>query len=95
VAIVIKKRVSLDFLGEEYKGSYLIVGAVPISEIESMKNEKVYEVVEKHFIEGKIKQGDEFVDITKDNIKELSGDVFVKVFDVISGKLSPKLDEQL
>ncbi len=93
--IVIKKHINLDFLGKEYEGSYLVCRSISINESEKMKDETVQQVVIDHFIEGKIKQGAEMVDITLDNIKELNSEALVEAFNIISGKLSPKSNEQL
>ena len=37
--IVIKKRVSLDFLGDEYKGAELVFKTIPLTDYEKMRND--------------------------------------------------------
>ena len=92
MALIIRKRISLDFLGDEYKDSYIVVRSQNLNDYEELKNSKkeVREVVIDNFIEGKIAQGSDMVDITKDNIRELSGEVFVEAFDRMMGVLNPK-----
>src|SRR6185312_366010 len=92
MTLVIKKRISLDFLGEEYKDSYIIVRSQNLNDYEELKNSKkeLKQVVIDNFIEGKIAQDKEIVDITKDNIKELPGEVFVEAFEQMMGKIDPK-----
>jgi hypothetical protein len=90
MALVIKKRVSLEFLGEDYKDSYVLCSSVSIGEYEKIKDDTVKDLVIKHFLEGKIKQDSGLVDITKDNLEELPGEVFVEVFAAITGQLDPK-----
>ena len=93
--IVIKKRVSLDFLGEEYKDSYLILKSISIGEYDKLGDATVKDVVIERFLDGKIKQDGELIDITKENLTELPGEVFVEAFAAITGQLDPKLSGQL
>lgn len=62
--IVIKKRVSLDFLGKEYEGSYLSFKSISVSEYEKLLGEfenvdntksiqLTLKILEEHFLEGK------------------------------------------
>ena len=92
MGIVIKKRVSLAFLGKEYVDSFLILSAIPVAEYEAMEKDKktVKQVVIEHFMSGAIQQDSSKLDITKDNLQELPGEVFVEAFKVITGQLDPK-----
>lgn len=94
MAIVIKKRVELGFLGDEYKDSYLILRSISVNEHENIGDKTVKEVILEHFIEGKIQQGEDKVTITKDNLGELSGEVLHKAFEVIAGVVDPKVEGQ-
>lgn len=93
--LTIKKRVFLDFLGEDYAESYIVVRALSVSDYDKLQNEDkdktVRQVVVENFVEGKIQQGDQMVDITKENLLELPGDVFAEAFDRMVGKIDPKL----
>lgn len=99
--IVIRKRVSLDFLGEEYNESYIVLASVPVKEFDDLQNQIaklkpgenlsfVRSEVKKRFIEGKIQQSGQLVDITTENVEDLPGEVFIEVFEYITGKISPK-----
>lgn len=96
--LVIKKRVSLDFLGEDYKDSFIIIRAMSMSEYDDLqgkdKDKTVREVVTEHFISGQIQQNDKSVDITLDNINELSPDIFAKLWDILTGTPDPKPEGQ-
>lgn len=92
--IVIKKRVSLDFLGEDYKDSYLLLKSVAVGEFDKFKKETVKDAVISHFISGEINQEGGLVKITRENIEELPGEVFVNAFGAITGQLDPKVPAQ-
>lgn len=85
MGIVIKKKVSLNFLGEDYKGSYLIVKSISVGEYEKLSDESVKDTVISRFLDGKIKQDGEMIDITRDNLEELPGEVFVEAFKAMTG----------
>lgn len=89
--IVIKKRVSLGFLGEEYKDSYLILKSISIGEYENLGDITVKDAVIERVIGGEIKQDNETIKIDKNNITELPGEVFVEAFAAITGQLDPKV----
>lgn len=94
MSLVIKKRVSLDFLGDDYKDSYLILRAMSVQEYDSLENDKkqtVKDAVCERLIEGQINQDGSLIKITQENIKELPGDVFVKAWGAILGEeIDPK-----
>lgn len=107
--LVIKKRVSLDFLGEEYKEAYLVFQAVPIVEYEKIQSDiadvredgikssmKVLETVKDKFVEGKFPndKGD-LEDVAKDDLDGLDEGTLVECFKYMTGqKLDPKLEAQ-
>ncbi len=91
--ITIKKRISLGFLGEDYTDSYMIFNCVSVAEFDDPKafTGTVREETIKRFIEGKVNQDGQMVDITKDNITDLPSDVFIESFNHITGnKIDPK-----
>lgn len=102
MSIVVTKRISLEFLGDEYKEGYIKVKSIPLKEYATLQDEikKVEEdntkalayirvLIKAQFIEGKIPQGTETVDLTAENLDELPGEVFVEVMGQLSGKVSP------
>lgn len=95
MSFVVKKRVSLEFLGEEYKDSYLILKSISVSEYEKLGDKTVRQAVTERVLGGEIQQDEGMIKITKDNIKDLPGEVFVQAFAAITGQLDPKLEGQL
>lgn len=63
-SIVVKKRVSLDFLGEEYKEGYLVFTAIPVAELDKLQK-KAAEIQDK--VEG---NDSESAKASQDFIKE-------------------------
>lgn len=97
MALVIKKRVGLVFLGKEYADSYIALSVISVGEYERLEKSKktVKDIVIEHFIEGKISQDGVDVDITTENIIELPGEVYVECFKAMTGQVDPKLLGQL
>lgn len=99
--IKIKKKVSLDFLGEEYASSYVTFVAVPINEYEKLQSDvkglKEGETVKfitdylvSRLVEGEIDQDGEKVKITSENFGELTADVYFTSFAELTGQVDPK-----
>lgn len=101
MAIVIKKKVSLDFLGEEYAKAYLVFKAVPVSEYGELltkldttdRAETVKVMVallKKKFIEGKFPGDDgELADLTADDIEQLDEASLAECFAYATGQRMP------
>jgi len=102
MAIIIRKRINLDFLGERYKDSYLEFKSIPIKDYEAMigvidKNPEgkkliVYmlELLKKYFLEGKF----EGQDVTADDLGEFDQETAVTIFEELTGQ-SPKAEGRL
>lgn len=89
-AIIIKRKVSLDFLGEEQEQSYALFKAIAVKDLPNIKG-TIQEVVTEYFIEGKIAQDDGIISLTKENLAELPTEFFVTCFARITGEqLDPK-----
>ena len=97
--MIIRKRVNLDFLGEEYKDSYLYLKALAVKEYPALqaeidKVEKdqaqalpfIVEQIKSRFLDGKV----EGKDITAEDLDDFSADVFMECFSQIRGNISPK-----
>lgn len=67
--IVIKKRVSLDFLGEEYKDSFLVFQSIPLPDFESIS--KDMPDVDPRYAELVQKATDQQGELTPEENKEL------------------------
>lgn len=106
---VIKKRVSLEFLGDEYKESYLVLRGIPLSEFQEIldETEKIEDqpkkavpfmlgVITERFIEGKFpNDAGELEAITKDDLSSFAdADVVITVFQRLSGQANPKSEGQ-
>ncbi len=102
MAIVIKKQVSLEFLGEEYKDSYLTFTSMTLREYEelqptlekSVKDKKSMELVKdvltKHFLGGKF-QGQ---DVTQEDLFDFDIETLMHCFQIFTGQGSPKVEAQ-
>lgn len=108
MGLVIRKRVSLDFLGEEYKDSYLVFRSIPvpdyeniIDEVDKLDNKKsiqyIVTTLEKYFIEGKgLDESGSLIAITQNDIKLLDGETTIKCFETLTGRIvDPKSEGQL
>lgn len=100
--IIIKKRISLDFLGEDYADSYLVFKSIPIKDYDGLQkkiktlendSEKSFKFIQEEltskFVEGKIKQGSDLVDVSVENLSDFPADVYLEAFSQITGKISP------
>lgn len=97
--IVIKKRVVLEFLGEEYKDSYLVFRSMPISKYEELADKlkdvdnktslKVtVDVLKDSFIEGKF----EGEDVAKEDLDQFDIETLVTCLEMFTGqRQSPKV----
>lgn len=101
MSIVVKKRVSLDLLGEDYKDSFIILRSVPVKEYESLLGKiakakpgdslkLITDEIVDRFVSGKIAQEGGMVDLKAEELRELPGEVFLEAWDLITGKPSPK-----
>lgn len=92
--IVIKRKVTLDFLGEEYKDSYLVFKAVPvvayndlIAEIDSVSGNQesmveIIKILEEYFVDGVFDNEK----VLKEDIKQFDGDTILKCFETLTGQ---------
>lgn len=94
--IVIKKRVSLEFLGEDYKDAYLLFKAMPISAFESFQREaeKVEESKSVQFLLSKLKENflggmfpvdDKLTSIDAEDLDSFDAQSIVKAFEAYTG----------
>lgn len=101
--IVIKKKISLEFLGEEYKDAYLTFSSIPVSEhakiadkIKSIGEdndkalEMLTELVAGRFIEGKFPNSEgNLEDVSKEQLTQFPIEVYSEVMGQLQGKVSP------
>lgn len=90
--IVIKKRVNLDFLGDEYKNDYLVFKAIAVSkykdlvdgrpEEDNLQYEYVLKVLADNFIEGKFQDQD----VDKKDLAEFDGETTLNCFARLTGQ---------
>lgn len=94
--IVITKRVSLDFLGDEYKDSYLDFRSMTFKEVpdiqkqaaitkESEGIEFLRKEITERFISGKISQNGKLEDVTIEDLGDLPLEVYTHSFQQITG----------
>ncbi len=104
MAIVIKKKITLEFLGDEYKDSYLTFKSVSLKEYEQLiesldkvteDNSKslalIKEILEKHYIEG-VFEGEK---VEVGDLQEFDIETITTCFQKFTGQgLNPKAEPQ-
>lgn len=97
--IVIEKTVKLDFLGENYKESFIVFKALPVGKYKEYKKkidavgededtksiDLIISILEENFVSGKVFSGGELVELTKENIKQLDVETIVECFQKFAG----------
>ena len=97
--IVIKKRIALDFIGEDYKDCYLEFKTIPMKDYEkyvAMANENKDESKAVGFITGTLQDlfisgqfiddNNELFDIKKDELGDFDMNVMITVFKTLTGQ---------
>lgn len=101
----IVRKISLDFLGEEYKDSYLKFNAISMAELEGLQSQFAgidtdskdsTEIVKllanqlgSRFVEGKVASEGKLVDVEKDDLLDLPVDAVNRIVEVLAGKVDP------
>lgn len=94
--LVIKKKLELDYLGEEYKDSYLVFKSVPvkdytdlmkkISDVEEGDNNAatlvMLDLLKQYFVDGVFQNSK----VLKDDLDQLDGETVVKCFQTLTGQ---------
>lgn len=104
---LIKKKISLDFLGDEYKECYIEFSSMPIAEYKEFvkkgeavrkANENMRAVdlmtdkIKEHFLGGKLIGEEGLFDMAKEDIDQFDINVILKVFSYMTGEeLDPKV----
>lgn len=109
--IVIKKRVSLDFLGDQYKNAYLVFQSIPLADYEKIYEDipeegkegtkksltLITEYLDKYFVEGKFpNEKGELEDVVKEDLVGLDKTAAVTCFQRLTGQdVDPKSETPL
>lgn len=99
--ILIKKKITLEFLGDEYKDDYLTFASMPLKEYEAIlptletvtgDGKKSFDLIkatlESHFIEGKFQNQD----VTKEDLSDFDLNTLIKCFQSFTGQADPKVE---
>ena len=100
--IIIKKKVTLEFLGEEYKDSYVTFRSIPIGEYEELIKQvdgvednkslsEIIKILENYFVEG-LFDGQK---VAKEDIKQFDGETVLKCFETLTGQKTVEGERQL
>lgn len=96
--IVIKKRIALEFLGEDYKDCYLEFKTIPMRDYEgyieksaSNKDEKkavqfIIDTLQDLFVGGKFIEDGELFDVTAEQVNDFDVNTILTVFKVLTGQ---------
>lgn len=104
--IVIKKRVSFEFLGDEYKDCYADFQKIPVGDFEGIQEELkeiekikgssynfVLGVLKKYFQSGKFLVNDKLEEIQKEDLEGLDTESVINCFQVMTGQqIDPKAE---
>jgi len=103
--IIIKRKVTLEFLGDEYKDGYITFKQIPVKDYTDLmqklpkEGEKdagrsltlMSEMLKKYFVEGKFPEGDKLSDLTSEDLDDLDQETGLHCFETVVGKkLDPK-----
>lgn len=91
--IVIKKRVNLDFLGDEYKDDYLVFKSIPVGEYKKLtanipkendgsQVDFIVDILKDNFLEGSFQNEV----VTKENIEEFDAETALECFKKLTGQ---------
>lgn len=100
--IIIRKKVTLEFLGEAYKDSFVTFRSIPVGEfndlikkIETVNDEdslpEIIKILEKYFVEG-LFEGQK---LSKDDVKQFDGETVLKCFETLTGQKTVEGERQL
>jgi len=100
--IIIKKKVTLEFLGEEYKDSYLTFKSIPIGEYEELianvdkveedkSMSEIIKILENYFVEG-LFDGQK---VNKEDVSQFDGETILKCFETLTGQKTVEGERQL
>ncbi len=104
MTLVIKKKVSLAFLGEGYEEAYLTFKSIPLKDYQGVMDEmpkdednaKALELIIKYlkqyFVGGKFPDEEgKLQDVTKEDVDELDAETAIKCFQALMGEqIDPK-----
>lgn len=102
--IEIRKRISLDFLGEDYKEAYLEFKSLPIREYkENIAQSKALDgkdagaavdyigtFLEARFVSGKFPIAGKMEELSADDVRDFDAEVIYRCFQALTGQLDPK-----
>src|SRR5436190_1697829 len=105
MALVIRKRVSLDFLGDEYKDAYLVFQAIPVSKLVEIQAKMptdtadsaqsipiMLDVLKEFFLDGEFPDKDgNLGNVEKDDLDNLNSEAAIQCFQGLSG-VNPKAE---
>jgi hypothetical protein len=104
MAFVVKKKLSLDFLGDGWKDAYLEFSGLTFKESRGFTSQKfdeknpdsdenlnfVINLLKEHFLTGKGYDGTDLIDIAKDDIEDLPPEAISKAVEALVGGPDPK-----
>lgn len=104
--MIIKKKVSLGFLGEEYKDAYLTFKSIPVIEFEEIQNKLkaleggkdaaaikyILELLKSHYLSGEFPDDSgKLEDVKKEDLDQLDSQTLLECFKTFTGQdLDPK-----
>jgi len=104
--IVIKKRISLEFLGDDYKEAYLEFSAIPLVQYklytkkiaeaqgdDQKSADMIISILKDHFLGGEFPDKDgKLFEVAKDQFEQFDITTAVQVFKTLTGQSDPKVE---
>lgn len=97
--IEIKKKITLEFLGDDYKDDYLIFKSMPLREYETILPQLenagedgkkalpiIKKILEDNFISGKFQNED----VAKEDLSDFDLQTLIKAFEIFTGQVPEK-----
>lgn len=107
--LVIRKKITLEILGEEYKDAYLTFKAIPVGELGNIQAKMpkeddadqsqaipvMLDLLKTYFLDGKFpNEKGELESVVKDDLNNLDAETSIHCFQVLSG-VDPKAEGNL
>jgi hypothetical protein len=107
--IIIKKRVSLEFLGEDYKEAYLVFKSIPAVDFDGVMQQLktiegkeegslkfLLEILQRYFVSGEFPNEGKLEPVVKEDLGQLDATSIIECFKVFTGQeLDPKVETPL
>lgn len=109
MGLLIRKKITCEFLGDDYKEAYLIFKAIPVSGLADIQNElpkgdtdedkmqaipKTLEILKKYFLKGEFPgENGELEEVKAEDLDNMNAELAIHCFQGLTG-VEPNLDSE-